>query len=339
MESGPLRTFDDLIKKFETSLGKHNADSIIALFTHIAKTASLQGEGSSEVNFANARNAGLVANRFSSIIKNQSKFNVNASAITFEGGQFDLGGAASPLPAQLFDDILKDSKAGNQLALEFLDIFVDRLTKLDFIMRNALSVDLNPFAFEDNPALQIINEMATIKEDFFSMPLLSHPLNFEILKTFAFHKPISAHVTKLILQKVFACPVTIKQYCIRYIKIPEKIQMRLSTAAEANLGKGSILGRYSPNAASGVEIFVKDLHGADVDILAVNQAFLANLKVLFRAIFTSPMTITLTLLRRSGKGLVLGDNAVLGRNSWVNSNNDHYQPVSIKFNSWENQSA
>jgi len=339
MEARPLRTIDDLIRECEKSLGKYHTDSIIALFKYLTRTKNQNRNGRLEIQFANARNSGLATNRFSALKKVESVSDLGDFSLIFEGGHFDLGDAASPFPAQLFDEIIKDSKSGNEVALKFLDIFVDRLTQLDFSMREALSFDLNPFSFEDNSTLGMFDEMTTIKEDFICMPTLKRPLNFQTLKNYSFQQPTSAHVTKLILEIFFGSPVSLEQFCINHFEIPRVERLRLAVAGEGKLGKDSILGRYSPNANSALEILVIDLPPEDVDILIVNQAFLINLKVLFRALFSTPITIALTLCRKSGKGLRLGNNAMLGRNSWMNSNSGDYAPVTLKFNSWESQIA
>ncbi len=339
MGTRPVRTFDDLIEHCDKSLGKYNADTLIALFKHLMRNVSEKRSGSLKPHFANARNGGLVANRFSALKKEKIFAGSDDFSMIFEGGHFDLGDATSPFPAQLFDEILKESKSGNEIALKFLDIFVDRLTNIDFLMREMLSFDVNPFYFENNSMLRIFDEVTTVKEDFLPMPKLNRPLDFQILKNCSFQRPLSAHVTKLILQKVFACSVTLIQYRIHHIEIPRTARLCLSSAGKSNLGRDSILGRYSPNANSALEILVSDLSSQDVDNLAVNKAFFHNLKVLFRAIFDRPITLIVVLHRKSGKGSSLGKNAVLGRTSWIDANNQNYTPVRLKFNSWDNHSA
>lgn len=327
---------ESLIAEIQKSPGKYSTDFIISILQELVGDSEKYSGRALSLKFTNSRKISIAANRFTEISRSKDVSTPISESIVLEGGVFDIGGAASPFPAQLFDEVLKDFKIGNKVALEFLDIFVDRLTKIDFAMRDKVTFHKNTFNTEQKPSFQIVEQLATIQEKFYPMPDNLKHFDFLNLKQLSFRKPISAHVTKRILQALFGCDIKLEQNTLRYLNIPKSARCHLSSVDRGSLGLSSFIGKYRPTFLSGLDIQVEDLNCHDADALVKEPVFIENMRILFRALYPCPIRVKLKIFRNFGTGATLGEKIFLGFNSWLNAEQADYQPVTLTFNSWEN---
>ena len=334
METGSVRQIDDMIAELVTTPGKYQLDGVISLAMHLAGLNDINRLKNSTLKVENARKKGLSADRASEILYSRQPDGERPASLVLRGGRFSLDAANSPFPAQLFEDILKDYKSGNKTALEFLDIFVDRLTKIDFSLRENLGISVNPYVASDSSSYAILDDILTVKEPFTKMPKEFSYLDFNNLSNFAFREPISGLVLKRILEALFICSVTVVQNTLSHLRIPEESQLKLSRSGKKVLGKTTFLGRLSASAESSLEIQVNDFACPDLARLVSEPTFVENLKILFRSLCNKPLSVTLVLKKHLGEGFKLGSHNQLGRNIWLNAESN-YEPATIRLNSWE----
>lgn len=333
METRTIRQIDDLIAQLVVSPGKYRTDWVLAVLGYIAKQSDVAAIDPSDLMVQNARNPALSADRANQIEVTQT--DQGAMQFRVRGGHFDLGSQNSPLPAQLFDDLLKDYKSGNRTALEFLDIFVDRLTKLDFSLRQSLSLEVNPFSVKQTAAVRAVDDLKTIKEPFRPLPEAFANLAFDDLAGYAWKTPVSALDCKRILQHLFGCPVQLSLNQIANLDIPPRARLRLSARSGAALGQTTLLGRYKASATGCVNVVIRDFECADLSELISCPAFVHNLKVLFRALYQKPLLVTMSITNQTQTGTRLGQAGGLGANLWVSSHSGDIEPAVLKFNSWD----
>lgn len=333
METRTIRQIDDLIAQLVASPGKYRTDWILAVLGYFVSQTDLAAVKPSDVMVQNARNSALSADRANQI--EVTKTDQGTMQFYVRGGHFDLGSPSSPLPAQLFDDLLKDYKSGNRTALEFLDIFVDRLTKLDFSLRQSLSLEVNPFSASQTAAVRAIQDIKTIKEPFHPMPEAFASLAFDDLAGYAWNTPISALDCKRILQHLFGCPVQVCLNQIANLDIPPRARLRLSAGSGAALGQTALLGRYKASATGCVRVVIQDYDCADLSGLISCPSFVHNMRVLFRALYQKPLSVKMSIANKMQKGSRLGQAGGLGANLWVASHNGVVEPAILKFNSWD----
>lgn len=333
METRTLRQIDDLIAKLVSSPGKYRTDWVLAVLGHIVNQADLAATDPSELMVQSARNSTLSADRASQI--EVIKSDQGAMQFRVRGGHFDLGSQSSPLPAQLFDDLLKDYKSGNRTALEFLDIFVDRLTKLDYSLRQTLSLEVNPFSVSQSAAVRAMEDLKTIKEPFHPLPEAFANLAFNDLAGYAWKTPVSALDCKRILQYLFRCPVQLSLSKVANLDIPPRARLQLTTHSGARLGQTTLLGRYKASATGYVSVVIKEFDCADLSQLISCPAFVNNLKVLFRALYQKPLLVKMTITNKTQTGTRLGRAGGLGANIWLSSQAGDVEPAVLKFNSWD----
>lgn len=333
METRTIRQIDDLIAQLASSPGKYRTDWVLAVLGYIAKQSDLSSIDPSQLMVQSARNSALSADRANQI--DVIKTDQGTMQCRVRGGHFDLGSQSSPLPAQLFDDLLKDYKSGNRTALEFLDIFVDRLTKLDFSFRQSLAAEVNPFSVSRTAAAQAIEDLNTIKEPFQPLPKAFANLAFDDLAGYAWKTPISALDCKRVLQHLFGCSVQLSLNQIANLDIPPRARLRLSAHSEARLGQTTLLGRYKASATGYVSVVITDFDCNDLGQLISCPAFLHNLKVLFRALFQMPLLVKMAITNKNQTGTRLGQAGKLGANLWLSSDSGDLEPAVLKFNSWD----
>lgn len=333
METRTIRQIDDLIAQLVSSPGKYHMDWVLAVLGFIVNQSDLSSSDPSGVMVQSARNSTLSADRANQI--QVTKTDQGTMQFRVRGGHFDFGSQSSPLPAQLFDDLLKDYKSGNRTALEFLDIFVDRLTKLDFSFRQSLVAEVNPFSVSQTAAVRAIEDLKTIKEPFHPLPSAFANLAFDDLAGFAWKTPISALDCKRILQHLFGCRVQLSLNRIANLDIPPRARLRLSEHSKARLGQTTLLGRYQYSATGHVSVVINDFVCNDLSQLISCADFLHNLRVLFRALFQKPLLVTMAITNKNQSGTRLGQAGNLGANLWLASHSGDVEPAVLKFNSWD----
>ena len=260
METDSTRTINDLIEKIVESPGKYNADMIISLALALTRSKS----GKTRLRVENAREKVIATNRLSSIQFSNTEMGADALRVTLQGGHFSLGNTSSPLPSELFDEITKQFKDGSRSTLEFLDIFVDRLTRLDFSSRQKLAQYVRPHDWLNSSVCKISKEVATIQDNFHPLPKECNFLKFEKLKNYSFRKPLSAIVFKRILENLFGCNVYIKQNTLRFLSIPQNLRCKLPTYG---LGRDTYIGRYVAKTSFGLDVEIRNLRPGEVDII------------------------------------------------------------------------
>jgi predicted component of type VI protein secretion system len=333
MEAGTIRKIDDLIAKLVLSPGKYRTDWVFAVLGYVVNQTDLADTDPSELMVQSARNSTLSAGRANEI--EVIKTDQGTVQFRVRGGRFDLGSQNSPFPAQLFDDLLKDYKSGNRTALEFLDIFVDRLTKLDYSLRQSLSLEVNPFSVSQTAAVRAMQDLKTIKEPFHPLPEAFANLAFNDLVGYAWKTPISALDCKRILQYLFRCPVQLSLSQVANLDIPSRARLHLTTHSGARLGQTTLLGRYKASATGYVSVVINEFDCADFSQLISCPAFVNNLRVLFRALYQKPLLVKMTITNKTQTGTRLGQSGGLGANIWLSSQAGHVEPAVLKFNSWE----
>ena len=118
-----------------------------------------------------------------------------------ESSILNFGGPFGPLPSELYEDIVRNFREGRKEQLEFLNLFVDRLVKLDFHFKQGLDWRFGNNGALGNPSVTFINKFldksAHVKS---TESKSSGKLNLKYLRTFSPRRNMSAvHLKKILL--------------------------------------------------------------------------------------------------------------------------------------------
>ena len=339
MGTKPLRKIDNLIAEIQRKPGTYSTDLAIALVNYACLRSVERKATADKLRIKSARSQPLSSGRLISFQATEQK---DRKMYVIESETFNFGGPQAPFPQELYDEILKEYRFSGKAALSFLDIFVDRFSKLDFSLREKLAKGLSHFKSPERSFAPELDGFLTIKEAFLPVKNVEIHKRFIQLLGTSFRPPVSALTLKKIIGHVIGKPVSIQQNEISFLNIPEDSRLFLSQNSTGTkvLGKNTFLGRRKAIADGQIKIVVEKFPEAILTDLIEDKRFIENFRRIFRSVYHKPIRVIMEIHASSMSAPKLFSNSnakpfMLGVNSHLNSQTEKYEPFILKFDSWE----
>ena len=245
----------------------------------------------------------------------------------------NFGGPFGPLPSMLYEEIVRNFREGREEQLKFLNLFVDRLVKLDFHFRRELSWKFGIGSGIQAPNIGFFSKFLKCGGDSLNKKV-HYDYKFDVrkLKYFRPRRNASAINLKMALTSCLDMQIVIHQKQRSWLEIPKNEVCRLSSSSLKGtvLGKDSNLGSYYSNSSSKIKIVIENAETTFFESIINCNNTQKAFKNFFRDMFDKPTTVVfemrpsevsrLDLTNKSRKG-----GLKLGQSSWLYSKNDNYE--------------
>ena len=344
VEARPLWEICNLISDIEKKPGLYDLDKALMLVAQNFINEDFKNIGTDKLKINSTKEMGFIGGSLVAFKLQQSKTEleiIQQKQFILDSAIFNFGGAFGPLPSELYDEFVRNFRSGRKEQLDFLNIFVDRLVKLDFFFRKELSWRFGVKSNSSHPGLLFLNGFLTrdtVIKDVHKVP--QSGLQSLKFKSRIHRHTVSAVNLMRILSEVFKTSVEIFQNQISWLKIPENELFPLSSVSGvgAKLGHNSNIGKYYLNSNSKIKICIKDLPLNIFAKLVHDEQFSIGLEQFFRGMFDRPTTVVIEMKPATLFEPILsnrnGENGLrLGRNSWLVSNTGKYEMGCITLKS------
>ncbi|WP_313537514.1 type VI secretion system baseplate subunit TssG [Sphingomonas sp.] len=216
-----------------------------------------------------------------------------------------LAGANGPLPPPFSEEINARLRSGDTALRDFLDIFVDRLARLDFDRAQLLRPELGDVPADESasglPLLAMLG-MATP-----GMPAAARAADappseaYLALAPLLHREPLSAHALQRAIAAWIGLPTSICQFRGSWLQLPQADRTRLQPRRGNNrLGRDATLGTAVWNPIAGITVVLGPMPLAQAEQLLPGGARCRALAALIDRAVDPMLEVALSLLLLPG---------------------------------------
>ena len=307
---------------FQGKAGSFEEDAALKLILKYYSSPSATKLNASQVVITGLQNIGMARNGIVSVSQSNPE-PYGGEQLNLIMSPFSFGGAFAPFPLELYNELIFLSKEVNAEPLNFLNVFVDRLTKVDFDLRR-----------DFNPALETRNKSEVLGANFLSsstqleIPKIGVKKK-SILKILPYisRRPVSAAVLSKCMSEFFGCKIKISQHQEKWIKLPDDCLTTLSSSQprSAKLGQNSFLGSTIASYQSKLLFSIFDFDFSLFSIFLDSKEFKEELTNFLKQVLNAPTTCIFQFnfdhfedLHKINFSLV-SDRSRLGKSIWLAS--------------------